>query len=188
MRMQVVAMTEEDFDEWVEVAQSDAEAPSAAAQAWLDQQKELDAGEEVGDDDIVPAPDETAADRGLVAFRQQCSRCHEAKGINDDIYEGAQQVSGAAPDLTMFANRTTYAGGIFDLYRPDGSLNRPQLEAWLRNPPAEKAMAPDDENPDLARGMPNLNLSEAQIDDLVEFLITLGPKPSESIIQATEVG
>ena len=89
--------------------------------------------------------------------------------------------------LSMFANRTTYAGGIFYLYRPDGSLNRPQLEAWLRNPPQEKAMAPNDDDPTLSRGMPNLNLSEAAIDDLVEFLITLGPKPSDAIIQATEV-
>jgi cytochrome c1 len=101
-------------------------------------------------------------------------------GSNDDIYKGAQQVSGAAPNLTHFANRTTYAGGIFYLYNEDGSLNRAQLEAWLRNPPKEKAMAPDAE-----RGMPNLNLSEAQIDDLVEFLQTLGPKPSPAAIKAT---
>jgi cytochrome c oxidase subunit II len=187
MRMQVVAMTDDDFDAWVEMAQEAREAPSPEAQEWLDQQKELAAGEEVADDDLVEAPDATAAERGMVAFRQQCSRCHEAQGINDDIYEGAEQVSGAAPNLSIFANRTTYAGGIFHLYRPDGSLNRPQLEAWLRNPPAEKAMDPDDNNPQLSRGMPNLNLSESQIDDLVEFLITLGPKPTDEIIQATEV-
>ncbi len=42
------------------------------------------------------------------------------------------------------------------------------LEAWLRNPPGEKPMAPDE-----ARGMPNLNLTEAQIDALVAYLETL---------------
>jgi len=119
--------------------------------------------------------------------RQQCSRCHEVNGINDTIYEGAEQASGAAPNLSLFANRTTYAGGIFNLYNPDGTVNRPQLEAWLRNPPAEKAMYPNTADPMLARGMPNLGLSEAQIDDLVEFLLTLGPKPSDAVIQATEV-
>jgi cytochrome c oxidase subunit 2 len=188
MRMQVVAMTPDDFEDWLDVAQEERRAPSVDAQAWLNQQERLDSGEQIDDDELIPAPSETAADRGLVTFRQQCTRCHEVKGINDDIYEGAEQVSGAAPNLSMFANRTTYAGGIFNLYRPDGTVNRPQLEAWLRNPPAEKAMHPDIENPELSRGMPNLNLTEAQIDDLVEFLITLGPKPSDEIIQATEVG
>jgi mono/diheme cytochrome c family protein len=108
-------------------------------------------------------------------------------GVNDDIYKGAEQVSGAAPNLTLFANRTTYAGGIFNLYNPDGTLNRPQLEAWLRNAPAEKAMAPNIDEPTLSRGMPALGLDEATIDDLVEFLQTLGPKPSQAVIEATEV-
>jgi cytochrome c oxidase subunit 2 len=187
MRMQVVAMTPDDFNAWADAATQPAKAPTAAAQAWLDQQKQIDAGKEVPKDQVLTAPNSTAAERGMVAFRQQCSRCHEVFGINDDIYKGAQQISGAAPNLTHFANRTTFAGGIFDLYKADGELNRPQLEAWLRNPPAEKAMAPNDTDPAESRGMPNLNLSEAQIDDLVEFLQTLGPKPSDAIIQATQV-
>jgi hypothetical protein len=87
----------------------------------------------------------------------------------------------------MFANRTTYAGGIFDLYHPDGTVNRPQLEAWLRNPPAEKAMAPNVDDPTLSRGMPDLGLTEDQIDDLVEFLLTLGPAPADFVIAGTEV-
>ena len=37
------------------------------------------------------------------------------------------------------------------------------------------------------RGMPNLNLSEDQINDLVEYLLTLGPKPSQETIAKTEV-
>jgi len=49
-----------------------------------------------------------------------------------------------------------------------GELNRNQLEAWLRNPPGEKYMAPDQE-----RGMPNLGLSEAEIDSLVAYLTSL---------------
>ena len=47
-------------------------------------------------------------------------------------------------------------------------LNRGQLEAWLRDPPAEKPMDPEDE-----RGMPNLGLTEAEIDNLIAYLETL---------------
>jgi cytochrome c oxidase subunit 2 len=192
MRMQVVAMTPDDFTAWVETVSQGATAPTEAAQEWLDQQYEItrrdaEDEEDIPEDELVAAPSETAAERGLVIFRQQCSRCHEATGINDDIYTGAEQASGAAPNLTFFANRTTYAGGIFNLYNADGSVDRPQLEAWLRNPPAEKAMAPNLDDSTLSRGMPVLGLSEEQIDDLVEFLQTLGPKPSEAVIQATEV-
>ena len=89
-------------------------------------------------------------------------------------------MSGAAPNLTHFASRGTYAGGIFELWNDldgDGKietdeigveLDRNQLEAWLRNPPAEKPLYPTGN-----RGMPNLGLSEAQIDALVAYLTTL---------------
>jgi cytochrome c oxidase subunit 2 len=187
MRMQVVALSAGDFETWKQQAEAPAVAPTGAAKAWLDQQKKVDAGAKIAPADQVAAPTATGAERGMATFRGQCSRCHEIIGINDDIYAGAQQRSGAAPNLTHFASRTTYAGGIFNLYNADGSLNRSQLEAWLRNPPEQKAMAPDVEEPEKSRGMPNLGLSEATIDDLVEFLQTLGPKPSLDTIQSTEV-
>jgi cytochrome c oxidase subunit II len=181
MRMQVVALADDEFDDWVEMARRPVQAPSPASAAWLAQQREINAGRNVPVAQQLPAPDDTAAERGMVLFIGQCTRCHLANGINDDLFVGAQQVSGAAPDLTLFANRTMYAGGIFRLYNADGSVDRPQLEAWLRNPPGEKAMAAD-----LQRGMPNLNLSEPQIDDLVEFLLTLGPRPSDFVIAETQ--
>lgn len=75
---------------------------------------------------------------------------------------------------------------------PANPLNRTSLEAWLRNPPAEKPMCPapvashtcdaaeaaaHGELPEGAdkrvRGMPNLGLTEAQIDQLVAYLQTL---------------
>lgn len=101
------------------------------------------------------------------------------------------QVSGAAPNLTHFMSRSLFAGGKFNLRKDteacralgegwastqegiDQCLNRTDLEAWLRNPPAEKAMYPGDVPSPMSRGMPNLNLTEDQIDDLVAFLITL---------------
>ena len=79
--------------------------------------------------------------------------------------------------------RSSYAGSFFELYPnaqeiADGggyldlSQNdyaRGTLEAWLRNSPKEKPNA----QPRQARGMPNLNLNEAQIDLLVDYLMTL---------------
>jgi len=47
-------------------------------------------------------------------------------------------------------------------------VNTHALEAWLRNPPAEKPMYAQG-----GRGMPNLGLTETQIDQLVAFLQTL---------------
>jgi len=52
-------------------------------------------------------------------------------------------------------------------------LNRPTLEAWLRNPAALKPMAPEQNANGQGRGMPNLGLSEQQIDELVAYLETL---------------
>jgi len=157
MQMQTVAMTPVDF------------------QAWVDEQ-------------MQPAaePADAAAQRGLAVFEGQCTRCHVVNGINgaidDQPSKGADLVANAAPNLTHLMSRTTFAGGIFDLYEPDGSLNRTQLEAWLRNAPAEKPAYAEGR-----RGMPALGLSEGQIDDVVAYLQTLGAKPDMEIIAATEV-
>jgi cytochrome c oxidase subunit 2 len=153
MRMQVVAMTPEDF------------------QVWITEQL------------ANPAePTDEAALRGQAVFESQCTRCHVVNSINGETSTGADLVSNAAPNLTHFMSRTTYAGGIFNLYEPDGSLDRTQLEAWLRNAPAEKPAYAQG-----GRGMPDLGLSEDQIDDLVAYLTTLGNSPRLSIIEATEV-
>ncbi len=164
MRQRVVALTADEFDAWLDDQQADAE---------------------------VPTEEEAAA--GSELFTTQCSGCHLARGINDsefeDLGDGTELlVSGNAPDLTHFATRGVFAGGIFDLWvDQDGDeiieadeigveLNRSALEAWLRNPPAEKPMdAPHVPEPgdEPVRGMPNFNLQEEQIDQLVDFLATL---------------
>ena len=138
-------------------------------QLWVDQQ-------------MQPAIEPTggAALRGRTVFEGQCARCHVVNGINDG--GGADLVANAAPNLTHLMSRTTYAGGIFDLYEPDGSLNRTQLEAWLRNAPAEKPAYAEGR-----RGMPAMGLSESQIDDVVAYLQTLGVAPDMDVIVATEV-
>jgi cytochrome c oxidase subunit II len=51
---------------------------------------------------------------------------------------------------------------------PQGVVNQGQLGDWLRNPGAMKPMAADRN-----RGMPNLNLTEEEIDKIVAYLATL---------------
>ena len=156
MRMQAVALTPADFQSWIDDTTQDAAEPAD--------------------------PDALA---GLEVFSGICTSCHVIEGVNDDVFESADQASGAAPNLTHFANRSTFAGGIFNTYNADGSLNRVQLEAWLRNPGDLKAnyTVPGEQY----RGMPDLDLSEQQIDDLVAYLSGLGKRPAGWIIDATQV-
>ena len=156
MRMQVVALTPADFQSWVDDTTQDAVEPT-----------------------------DPAALTGLEVFSGICTSCHVIEGVNDDVFESADQASGAAPNLTHLASRSTFAGGIFNLYNADGSLNRVQLEAWLRNPGDLKAnyTVPGEQY----RGMPDLDLSEQQIDDLVAYLAGLGKRPADWIIEATQV-
>ena len=111
-------------------------------------------------------------------------RNHADGTLSQGKYTGsANLTAGAAPNLTHFASRSSYAGSFFQLY-PDAQemadagnylglagsdYARGTLEAWLRNSPKEKPNA----QPEQARGMPNLNLSEADIDLLVDYLISL---------------
>jgi len=127
-------------------------------------------------------PTDELAKAGMEQFRTTCSQCHLVRGPggNEDLFDGAALVSGAAPNLTHFASRGVFAGAIFDLWvdqddngevdlaERGAQLNVADLQAWLRNPPAEKPMAAGQ-----SRGMPNLNLTEEQIDALVAYLKTL---------------
>ena len=159
MRMRVIALPQEQFDAWLANQVEPAETASGDAVA----------GEEL--------------------FVSSCTSCHQVRGLNDD-YTGAATVSGTAPELTHLMSRSTFAGSLFRLYAQaddddlstfydhlaeEGTFNRVQLEAWLRDPPGEKPMYADPAtlNGALPRGMPNLGLTEAQIDQLVAYLQTL---------------
>lgn len=153
MRMRVVALDAADYAAWEENQREGAEVPTGAL-----------------------------AKEGMDVFRTSCSGCHlvSGEGGNEDVFAGTAQVSGAAPNLTHFASRGTFAGGVFDLWvDSDGNeevdldeqgkqLNVADLEAWLRDPPGRKPMYPNG-----SRGMPNLNLTDEQIDALVAYLETL---------------
>lgn len=167
MRQRLVALSESDFEAWAANQRDDATMPDS------------------GD-----------AQTGAELFTATCSSCHRARGINDDEHAEALEANdgralvepGVAPDLTHFATRGAYAGAIFDLWVDQdgdeiveweeigedngGRIDTAQLEAWLRDPPAEKPMAAVLEDPH-SRGMPNYELTEEQIDQLVAFLETL---------------
>jgi cytochrome c oxidase subunit II len=171
MRQRVVALSDADFATWVANQLKPAAKPAA----------------------------DTLESKGEATFISQCSRCHQVGGLVDEKGEpqnskaDEQLVSGAAPDLTHLMSRSVFAGGKFDLSlrseacnnktapfteglptgTPDGCLNRADLEAWLRNAPAVKPMYAIQNEDKLYRGMPNLNLSEAQIAELVAYLTTL---------------
>lgn len=90
---------------------------------------------------------------GATLFRDKgCGGCHTVKGYT----EGK-----VGPDLTHFKSRKVFAGAIFD-------NDEPSLRRWLRDPPKEKPMMPDD-----GIGMPNLNLSEDEITKLIAYLNSL---------------
>jgi cytochrome c oxidase subunit 2 len=113
---------------------------------------------------------------------------------NPDLYEE----SGAAPNLTHLMSRNTFAGATWDLLNAScrdtvwnakpadfgalylkgvtaDCLNEVDLREWLRNAPAKKPMYADPTK--LAatggkyRGMPNLNLTDDQINQLIAYLL-----------------
>ena len=176
MRMEVVAMTPEDFEAWKLNQIESYESPAA----------------------------DTLAAAGEQTFISQCARCHQVNGLEDA--DGAPIVSrpdlsvysGAAPNLTNLMTRNTFAGAAFNLLSPEcrpkvwdapsetvgekylegvtaDCLNSVELREWLRNAPAKKPMYADPEKLEatdgLVRGMPNLALSEDQIDELVAYLL-----------------
>lgn len=90
-------------------------------------------------------------EQGLEIFlANQCVACHNINEVNP-------LDAGIGPDLTHFASRSVFAGAILDL---DASG---ELEGWLANPPGIKP----------GSFMPNLNLSQDEIDALSAYLRSL---------------
>ena len=176
MRQWAIALSEADFAKWVENQQKTAT--------------------------VYAETDESPEAVGYRAFRQNCSRCHQVNGMqNADgtptiAAPENNIVAGSAPNLTHLMTRSRFAGETFPLLNEEctdrltkaasdqlgavylegvtsSCLNRAQLEAWLRNAPGEKPMYVKPDAKGLLRGMPNLGLSEAQIDSIVTYLQTL---------------
>ena len=100
---------------------------------------------------VIPTTGDAAT--GAALFRAHgCSGCHTVNGYS------AGQVG---PNLTHLFSRQVFAGAIFP-------LDNEHLVRWLRNPPAEKPMMPQN-----GIGMPNLKLADQDISSLIAFLDTL---------------
>jgi cytochrome c oxidase subunit 2 len=182
MRMRVIALTPEDFDRWVELQKTNAVTP---------------------EDEAVQAGQ--AQFSSLCASCHQVDGLLDADGEQIVAQPQTQVYNGAAPNLTHLMSRGTFVSSNFDLLDEEcrarrealaeedpvafsaaylegttpECLNRVELEAWLRDPPGVFPMYVDPTQ--LAatdgkyRGMPNLNLTEDQIDQLVTYLQTLNP-------------
>lgn len=178
MRMEAVALSREDFAAWV--------ARQQQPQPMLS-----------GD---------SAEALGQGVFIAQCARCHQIDGL--ERADGSPIIaapdenvwSGAAPNMTHFASRNTFAGATWDLLTPEcradvwesdpasfgakylagvtpDCLAQTDLREWLRNAPGKKPMYADPaklaETNGLYRGMPYLGLTEDDIDSLIAYLVTL---------------
>ena len=160
MRFQVIALPKAEYDEWVRHQQTPAVTPASG----------------------------TALD-GANLFISQCGACHNVRGVHKVNPKDMPLTSGAAPDLTHLMTRTIFASGEFDLrvptaacvakglqYADDPScINEGKLRAWLHHPESMLPMAANgiDGKKGTLRGMPDLNLSQTAIDQLVAFLKTL---------------
>lgn len=98
---------------------------------------------------VAPGPTSDEAVEGLKIFEQRtCINCHAIRGT-----AGNQRIG---PDLTHLAGRATLAAGAAE--------NTPaNLARWLANPDSIKP----------GSHMPNLQLSEAEVNALVAYLETL---------------
>jgi len=131
MRNKVRVLSPEDFEQWLDDMAQDAREPETAAE------KE---GQEV-------------------FLNRGCAACHAIQGVSEP--DDVPLKAGFAPNLTHFADRSVFAGAIFE-------LNRNNVERWIRDPEGAKPMAPD-----LARGMPDLGLTEEEIDKVTAYLLSL---------------
>ena len=144
---------------------------------------------------MTTPPDQPTSDlakTGQELFVGQCARCHQVNGLTPDSKEpykykarplanygvdvDSSLSSKHAPNLTHLMMRDTFAGSLLALYETpatpvvqnQGVPDTNNLKRWLRNPEDIKPMDPDNN-----QGMPNLNLTEDQIDQLVAYLLTL---------------
>ena len=107
------------------------------------QLKKLDAQKELPEGSL-------AAEGQQVYLNAGCTQCHVINGVWD------VQGDRIAPNLTHFANRNVLAGASLD-------NNKENLTKWLANPPEVKP----------GTFMPNLELSEKEIEALIAYLGTL---------------
>jgi cytochrome c oxidase subunit II len=187
MRIKAIAVDRARFDEWVTEQDAAATVLEEGDDAQALAGQEVFSGQLCAQCHLVEGlNDDSFSDEDLPEFNR------DIMGGPGTITDDNLQASRHAPNLTHLMSRTTFAGAKFNLRKDteeceelgidwadseeniEKCLDRGALEAWLRNPPAEKAMQPE-EVPGRSprRGMPNLQLTEDQIDQLIAYLVTL---------------
>ena len=181
MRMDAVGLTSADFGTWV----ANQLKPAA---------KPTDALALQGEDTFRTQCSRCHQDNGLMEENADGTNSEKPIIAFPDLYV----VAGNAPNLTHLMSRTTFAGATWDLLTdacrktlhdasPEafGALylkgvtpecfNEAELREWIRNAPAKKPMYSSEEqktqNGGKYRGMPNLNLTDDQIDQIVAYLL-----------------
>lgn len=174
MRMSTIALPQAEFDQWFE---------SQKAPAALPEDADALAGREiflaqgctnchiVREETVAAvAADAEAGIEPVTASAAVPTDPNEAAAYWQDFRSKVPLVSKAAPDLTHFASRSTYAGGIFGTYAGEGTdpnddaldvsdylrlselsanpqsaddyrWNSPELKRWVKNASKQKAMA-----------------------------------------------
>jgi cytochrome c oxidase subunit II len=181
MRMDAVGLDSADFSTWV------------ANQLALGS-KPTDATALRGEDTFRTQCSRCHQDNGLMEENADGSNSEKPVIAFPDLYV----IAGNAPNLTHLMSRTTFAGATWDLLTdacrktlhdaspeefgalylkgvtPD-CFNEAELREWIRNAPAKKPMYSSeeqkDENGGKYRGMPNLNLTDDQIDEIIAYLL-----------------
>ena len=178
MRMEAVALSKADFAKWVANQQKAYTAPAAGTLA-------------------------AEGESTFINQCSRCHQVNGLKDANGKAIISAPDenvYSGAAPNLSHLMSRTTFAGAMFDLVTDEcrkevwdadsesfgaaylkgtteSCLNVKDLREWLRNAPGMKPMYSDPAKLTPTggkyRGMPNLGLTEDDIDKLVAYLTTL---------------
>ena len=181
MRMDAVGLTPADFGTWV-------------AEQLAPAQKPTDDAALRGEDTFRAQCSRCHQVNGLMNENANGTNSDKPVIAFPDLYV----VAGNAPNLTHLMSRTTFAGATFDLLTPEcrkalhdaspeafGALylkgvtpdcfNEAELRDWVRNAPAKKPMFSSEADKDKSggkyRGMPNLNLTDDQIDEIVAYLL-----------------
>lgn len=181
MRMDAVGLNSDDFATWV----ANQLAPST---------KPTDALALQGEDTFRTQCSRCHQNNGLMEENPDGSNSEKPVIAFPDLYV----VAGNAPNLTHLMSRTTFAGATWDLLTeacrktlydasPEefGALylkgvtpecfNEAELREWIRNAPAKKPMYSSEEQKTESggkyRGMPDLNLTDDQIDQIIAYLL-----------------
>ncbi|MDP9494386.1 MAG: cytochrome c oxidase subunit II [Actinomycetota bacterium] len=105
----------------------------------------------------LPAEDSPEYAGYQVYLAKNCIQCHTVRFDDDSASNIVPDEAFSGPDLTHFASRNVFAGAIFPA---EGQSREAALKEWLADPPMAKP----------GSFMPDLALTEQEIDDLILWL------------------